>query len=67
MISDVLKNFFNCFTIPILILNYKFKTIFTNNHNSEISNSLDLSNAIEKLKTLNLSSNKISFNINKRV
>lgn len=64
MLSDVLKNFFNCFTIPILVLNYNFKTIFTNNHNSEISNSLDLSNAIEKLKTLNLSSNKISFNIN---
>ena len=38
MISNILTNFFNYLTIPILVLNYKFETIFAYNHDSKINN-----------------------------
>ena len=64
MISNILTNFFNCLAVPILVLNYKFETIFTYNHDSKIDNSFYTSKAIEKLKNTIFSSNTFSFNIN---
>ena len=64
MISNILTNFFNCLTIPILVLNYKFETIFTYNHDSKINNSFYTSKAIEELKKSDFCSNTFSFNIN---
>ena len=52
MISNILTNFFNCLTIPILVLNYKFETIFAYNHDSKINNSFYTSKAIEELRNL---------------
>lgn len=64
MISNILTNFFNCLAVPILVLNYKFETIFTYNHDSKIDNSFYTSKAIEELKKMEFSSNIFSFNIN---
>lgn len=64
MISSILTNFFNYLAVPILVLNYKFETIFTYNHDSKINNSFYTSKAIEKLKKLDFSSKIFSFNIN---
>lgn len=64
MISNILTNFFNCLAIPILVLNYKFETIFTYNHDSKIDNSFYTSKAIEEVKKIEFSSNIFSFNIN---
>ena len=67
MISNILTNFFNCLAVPILVLNYKFETIFTYNHDSKIDNSFYTSKAIEKLKKSYFSSNTFSFNINHHI
>lgn len=64
MISNILTNFFNCLAVPILVLNYKFETIFTYNHDSKIDNSFYTSKTIEELKKMEFSSNIFSFNIN---
>ena len=64
MISNILTNFFNCLAVPILVLNYKFETIFTYNHDSKIDDSFYTSKAIEELKKSDFSSNTFSFNIN---
>lgn len=64
MISNILTNFFNCLAVPVLVLNYKFETIFTYNHDSKINNSFYTSKAIEELKNFDFSSNTFSFNIN---
>ena len=53
MISNILTNFFNCFTVPTLLLNYNFQTIFTHNHDSKIDISFYTSKAIEIVKNLN--------------
>lgn len=50
MISNILTSFFNCLSVPILVLNHKFETVFTYNHDSKVNNSLYISKAIEKLK-----------------
>ena len=63
MISNILTNFFNCFTVPTLLLNYNFQTIFTHNHDSKIDISFYTSKAIEIVKNLNFISNTTSFNI----
>ena len=63
MISNILTNFFNCLAVPILVLNHKFETIFTHNHDSKINNSFYTSKAIEQLKKSDFSSNTFSFNI----
>lgn len=64
MISNILTNFFNYLAVPILVLNYKFETIFTYNHDSKVNNSFYTSKAIEKLKKSDFSSKIFSFNIN---
>ena len=56
MISNILTNFFNCLAVPILVLNHKFETIFTHNHDSKINNSFYTSKAIEQLKKSDFSS-----------
>ena len=43
MISNILTSFFNCLSVPILVLNHKFETVFTYNHDSDINNSLYIS------------------------
>ena len=63
MISNILTSFFNCLSVPILVLNHKFETVFTYNHDSDINNSLYISKAIEKLKNIDCSSNTFSLNI----
>ena len=63
MISNILTNFFNCFTVPTLLLNYNFQIIFTHNHDSKIDISFYTSKAIEIVKNLNFISNTTSFNI----
>lgn len=63
MISNILTNFFNCFTVPTLLLNYNFQTIFTHNQDSKIDISFYTSKAIEIVKNLNFISNTTSFNI----
>lgn len=62
MIS-ILTNFFNCFTIPTLLLNNNFQTIFAHNHDSKIDISFYTSKAIKVVKRSNFNSNTISFNI----
>ena len=67
MISNILTNFFNCLAVPILVLNYKFETIFAHNHDSKIDNSFYTSKAIEQIKKIDFSSNTFSFNINQDI
>ena len=63
MISNILTNFFNSLSVPTLVLNHKFETVFTYNHDSKINDSLYIAKAIEELKNTNNSSSTFSLNI----
>lgn len=67
MISNILTNFFNYLAVPILVLNYKFETIFTHNHESNIDNLFYTSKAIEEIKKSAFSLGTFSFNVNENI
>ena len=64
MISAVFNDFFNCFSMPTLILNQKMETIFTYKIDNTIKNSFYLSKALNHLKVNSFSEGKNHIHIN---
>lgn len=67
MISNILTDFFNCFSVPTLVLNNNLETIFTYKYDSNIENSFFTSKAIEKLKNLEFKSGTICIDIQNNI
>ena len=67
MISNILTDFFNCFSVPTLVLNNNLETIFTYKYDSNIENSFFTSKAIEKLKNLEFKCGTICIDIQNNI
>lgn len=67
MISNILTDFFNCFSVPTLVLNNNLETVFTYKYDSNIENSFFTSTAIKKLKNLEFNPGTICIDIQNNI
>lgn len=67
MISNILTDFFNCFSVPTLVLNNNLEAIFTYKYDSNIENSFFTSKALDKLKKLDFSPGSICIDIQNNI
>lgn len=67
MISTIFTNFFNCLSLPTVILNNTFSTVFTYKYDSNIESSFYLSQAIAIIKKSNYNPGAFTINIQKNI
>ena len=67
MISNILTDFFNCLSVPTLVLNNNLETVFTYKYDSNIENSFFTSKAIKKLKNLEFNPGTICIDIQNNI
>lgn len=67
MVSTIFTDFFNCLSLPTVVLNNSFSTIFTYKYDSNIENSFYLSQAISIIKKSNYTPGTFTINIHKDI